>query len=197
MKARRLATRKRAASACKPCKSKKSKCSDYRPCAQCKTAPNVTCVEVAISTIMPGRHPNKKDEYAEHHFNYLRTSSEKKQQIFNNEVGPTESRCLSQLSVDVPTQASIQANQENFQQEVSMVATTFPPSCPKDGAIESTFPWMTCPRLNAAASETRQHRWDLAAVVDDGFDESERAAEWKVSSSNTKAQVICRARSLP
>jgi hypothetical protein len=34
-KARRLAQRKRAAAACLPCKSAKTKCSDYRPCSRC------------------------------------------------------------------------------------------------------------------------------------------------------------------
>ena len=38
LRARRMATRVRAATACKQCKSKKSKCSDYRPCALCKVS---------------------------------------------------------------------------------------------------------------------------------------------------------------
>ncbi len=45
LRARRMATRNRAAAACKPCKSRKTKCSDYRPCAQCKTSKPLLCVE--------------------------------------------------------------------------------------------------------------------------------------------------------
>ena len=45
LKARRMATRTRAAAACKPCRAKKSKCSDYRPCAQCKSSQPSLCVE--------------------------------------------------------------------------------------------------------------------------------------------------------
>ena len=33
--ARRMATRKRSETACMPCKAKKAKCNDYRPCARC------------------------------------------------------------------------------------------------------------------------------------------------------------------
>ena len=35
-KARRFALRGRSAMACVPCKERKSKCSDYRPCSRCK-----------------------------------------------------------------------------------------------------------------------------------------------------------------
>ena len=34
--ARRMATRTRAGAACTSCKARKSKCSDYRPCARCR-----------------------------------------------------------------------------------------------------------------------------------------------------------------
>ena len=34
-RARRMASRKRAETACMPCKAKKAKCSDFRPCARC------------------------------------------------------------------------------------------------------------------------------------------------------------------
>jgi hypothetical protein len=37
-RARRMAQRSRAATACLPCKASKAKCSDYRPCARCKKA---------------------------------------------------------------------------------------------------------------------------------------------------------------
>jgi hypothetical protein len=43
LKARRLATRKRAVAACQSCRDKKIKCSDYRPCANCNAAPNSVC----------------------------------------------------------------------------------------------------------------------------------------------------------
>jgi hypothetical protein len=44
-KARRMALRKRAASACESCKSAKSKCNDYRPCSRCvRNDNNETCV---------------------------------------------------------------------------------------------------------------------------------------------------------
>jgi hypothetical protein len=45
LRARRMATRIRAAAACKPCKSRKLKCSDYRPCAQCKTSTPLLCLD--------------------------------------------------------------------------------------------------------------------------------------------------------
>jgi hypothetical protein len=35
-RARRIAKRRRSEKACLPCKSKKAKCSDYRPCMRCK-----------------------------------------------------------------------------------------------------------------------------------------------------------------
>jgi hypothetical protein len=34
-RARRMATRTRAETACQPCKAKKARCSDYRPCRRC------------------------------------------------------------------------------------------------------------------------------------------------------------------
>jgi hypothetical protein len=37
-RARRMAQRSRAASACLSCKASKARCSDYRPCARCKKA---------------------------------------------------------------------------------------------------------------------------------------------------------------
>ncbi len=36
IRAQRMAKRTRALAACLPCKAKKSKCNDYRPCARCK-----------------------------------------------------------------------------------------------------------------------------------------------------------------
>ena len=45
LRARRMATRRRAAAACKPCRSRKSKCSDFRPCARCKSSNPLMCVD--------------------------------------------------------------------------------------------------------------------------------------------------------
>ena len=45
MKARRMATRRRAQAACLPCKSKKARCSDFRPCARCARTGQEDCVE--------------------------------------------------------------------------------------------------------------------------------------------------------
>ena len=45
MKARRMATRRRAQAACLPCKSKKARCSDVRPCARCARTGQEACVE--------------------------------------------------------------------------------------------------------------------------------------------------------
>ena len=42
--ARRLALRTRAGAACAPCKSRKAKCSDYRPCARCRNLRPEDCV---------------------------------------------------------------------------------------------------------------------------------------------------------
>lgn len=43
IRAQRLAKRSRAASACVPCKAKKVRCSDYRPCSRCKKNPGESC----------------------------------------------------------------------------------------------------------------------------------------------------------
>ena len=45
MKARRMATRQRAEAACLPCKAKKAKCSDFRPCARCSQSLPANCVD--------------------------------------------------------------------------------------------------------------------------------------------------------
>ena len=45
MKARRMATRQRAATACLPCKAKKAKCNDYRPCARCSLPGGDNCMD--------------------------------------------------------------------------------------------------------------------------------------------------------
>jgi hypothetical protein len=44
-KARRMALRNRASAACLPCKTRKTRCNDYRPCKNCKTG-NELCNEV-------------------------------------------------------------------------------------------------------------------------------------------------------
>ena len=43
MRARRMATRRRAEAACPPCKSKKARCSDFRPCARCSQLGGKNC----------------------------------------------------------------------------------------------------------------------------------------------------------
>ena len=43
LRAQRLAKRTRAAAACLPCKAKKARCSDYRPCARCKRNTTDAC----------------------------------------------------------------------------------------------------------------------------------------------------------
>ena len=47
MKARRMATRRRAEAACIPCKIRKSRCNDYRPCARCTHSGRRDCVDGA------------------------------------------------------------------------------------------------------------------------------------------------------
>ena len=44
----RLARRTRAGAACVPCKAKKSRCSDYRPCLRCKQSPAEICHDSKI-----------------------------------------------------------------------------------------------------------------------------------------------------
>ena len=44
-RARRMATRKRAEAACLPCKLKKAKCNDYRPCKRCLDSGSDLCVD--------------------------------------------------------------------------------------------------------------------------------------------------------
>ena len=64
-----MATRIRAASACKPCKAKKSKCSDYRPCAQCKGSKLSVCdVEEIPAVDTPNRIWNKSGATYEFYF---------------------------------------------------------------------------------------------------------------------------------
>ena len=45
MRARRMATRRRAEAACPPCKSKKARCSDFRPCARCSQLGGKNCTD--------------------------------------------------------------------------------------------------------------------------------------------------------
>ena len=45
MRARRMATRSRTEKACRPCKAKKSKCSDSRPCASCCKSDPGACMQ--------------------------------------------------------------------------------------------------------------------------------------------------------
>ena len=44
-RARRMATRTRAEAACLPCKFKKAKCNDYRPCKRCLDSGSDLCVD--------------------------------------------------------------------------------------------------------------------------------------------------------
>jgi hypothetical protein len=57
MRARRLATRSRAETACAPCKAKKTKCSDTRPCSKCTD--KVMCIGLK-STVKHSLQWNKK-----------------------------------------------------------------------------------------------------------------------------------------
>jgi hypothetical protein len=45
MKARRMATRRRAEAACLPCKAKKVRCGNSRPCSRCSLIPGEMCVD--------------------------------------------------------------------------------------------------------------------------------------------------------
>jgi hypothetical protein len=45
MKARRMATRRRAEAACLPCKTKKMRCGNSRPCSRCSKIPGEICVD--------------------------------------------------------------------------------------------------------------------------------------------------------
>jgi hypothetical protein len=42
--ARRMVTRTRAGAACEPCKARKAKCNDYRPCARCRLSRPELCM---------------------------------------------------------------------------------------------------------------------------------------------------------
>ena len=54
-RARRMATRKRAGAACLPCKFKKAKCSDYRPCKRCLDSGSDLCADGSSArSISPG-----------------------------------------------------------------------------------------------------------------------------------------------
>jgi hypothetical protein len=63
MRARRMATRKRAEAACSNCKERKTKCSDYRPCARCGNS--MTCTNIApnpSSSNSPKRQKNSQNK---------------------------------------------------------------------------------------------------------------------------------------
>ena len=49
LRARRMAQRSRAAAACLNCKTHKSRCSDYRPCARCKKSGADICMDLPSS----------------------------------------------------------------------------------------------------------------------------------------------------
>ena len=55
-RARRMATRKRAEAACWPCKLKKAKCNDYRPCKRClDSGSDLLCTDGSLArSISPG-----------------------------------------------------------------------------------------------------------------------------------------------
>ena len=52
-RARRMATRSRAEAACLPCKVKKAKCNDFRPCARCLNSGRRPCIEGRLSRNQP------------------------------------------------------------------------------------------------------------------------------------------------
>ena len=54
-RARRMANRKRSEKACLPCKLKKAKCSDYRPCARCS---NPTGIDLCEDEFRGNQGPN-------------------------------------------------------------------------------------------------------------------------------------------
>ena len=51
LRARRMATRRRAGVACLPCKAKKARCSDYRPCTRCKQSWQDHCLDFEQSDL--------------------------------------------------------------------------------------------------------------------------------------------------
>lgn len=55
-RARRLAARRRAEAACLPCKAKKAKCNDYRPCARCSNSGNRELCTDRISPVRSNQH---------------------------------------------------------------------------------------------------------------------------------------------
>jgi hypothetical protein len=63
MRARRMATRRRAEAACSNCKERKTRCSDYRPCARCGNS--MTCTSIApnpSSSNSPKRQRNSQNK---------------------------------------------------------------------------------------------------------------------------------------
>ena len=65
LRARRMATRRRAGVACLPCKARKARCSDYRPCSRCKQSGQDHCLDSEQSDLdqtIPT--PNSTDRFA-------------------------------------------------------------------------------------------------------------------------------------
>jgi hypothetical protein len=58
LKARRMVTRSRSETACRPCKARKSKCSDFRPCARCSAREPDACMN--LSTDEMNARPSKR-----------------------------------------------------------------------------------------------------------------------------------------
>ncbi len=60
-RARRLAQRSRAATACLLCKANKSKCSDFRPCSRCRRLGIKVCADLQSELLAEIEPPNTHD----------------------------------------------------------------------------------------------------------------------------------------
>jgi hypothetical protein len=58
LKARRMATRSRTEAACRPCKARKIKCSDFRPCARCRTGRPEACIDDSVPDTAEDESPS-------------------------------------------------------------------------------------------------------------------------------------------
>ena len=64
LRARRMATRRRAGVACASCKAKKARCSDYRPCSRCKQSGQNYCLDSEqLGLDQPFPTPNNADSF--------------------------------------------------------------------------------------------------------------------------------------
>jgi hypothetical protein len=76
LRARRMALRSRAAMACVPCKARKSKCSDHRPCKRCKSAGGtLNCLDTSSPQSKSSADLSSPTSTSDHELNCSATST--------------------------------------------------------------------------------------------------------------------------